>query len=119
MTKTTKTKDAKDYVGAADWAENAMALKPNSGTARRGADAAAFGRDLLEQALGGPDGVEKALGGRPALDPESKPGEHARIRHVRLGTELDARLASAERAESRKASDIMRAALDQYLPKKA
>ena len=43
----------KDYDAAAEWAEHDMTLHRRSGTARRGADAAAFGRELVERSQGG------------------------------------------------------------------
>jgi hypothetical protein len=43
----------KDYQAAADWAEHEMGLKPHSTTARRGAAAGEFGRELVERALAG------------------------------------------------------------------
>ncbi len=43
----------KDYTAAAEWAEHEMALPHNSATAVRGEEAAAYGRSVLERALGG------------------------------------------------------------------
>jgi len=43
----------KDYTAAAEWAEHEMTLPRNSATAVRGEEAAAYGRSVLERALGG------------------------------------------------------------------
>ena len=95
----------KDYQAAADWAEHEMTLKPNSRTARRGAIAADYGREV----------VERASGGRPSIDPNADPGQHARKRQVRLSAEIDQRLTALASAQQRSASEIMREALTDYL----
>lgn len=97
--------NAKDYQAAADWAEHAMVLKPDSTTALRGADAAKRGREVLA----------KALGGRPSIDPDAKPGQHARVRQVRVAAEVDARIEVLAAHRHVKASDIIREALAAYL----
>jgi hypothetical protein len=97
--------NAKDYQAAADWAEHAMVLKPDSTTALRGADAAKRGREVLA----------KALGGRPSIDPDAKPGQHARVRQVRVAAEVDARIEVLAAHRHVKASDIIREALAVYL----
>jgi len=97
--------NAKDYQTAADWAEHAMTLKPGSTTALRGQDAAKRGREVLA----------KALGGRPSIDPDAKPGQHARVRQVRVSTEVDARIEVLAADRHVKASDIIREALAAYL----
>ena len=97
--------NAKDYQTAADWAEHEMTLKPGSTTALRGADAAKRGREVLA----------KALGGRPSIDPDAKPGQHARVRQVRVAAEVDARIEVLAAHRHVKASDIIREALAAYL----
>src|SRR5437868_5924402 len=97
--------NAKDYQAAAAWAEHAMTLKPGSTTALRGHDAAKRGREVLA----------KALGGRPSIDPDAKPGQHARVRQVRVSTEVDARIEVLAADRHVKASDIIREALAAYL----
>jgi Ribbon-helix-helix protein, copG family len=97
--------NAKDYQTAADWAEHEMTLKPGSTTALRGDDAAKRGREVLV----------KALGGRPSIDPDAKPGQHARVRQVRVSTEVDARIEVLAADRHVKASDIIREALAAYL----
>ena len=94
----------KDYPAAADWAEHEMTLKPHSRTARRGAVAADYGREV----------VERASGGRPSIDPNAGPGQHARKRQVRLSAEIDQRLTALALAQQRSASAIMREALTDY-----
>ncbi|WP_158550726.1 ribbon-helix-helix protein, CopG family [Geodermatophilus sp. TF02-6] len=95
----------KDYQAAADWAEHQMQLRPDSITARRGAAAAQHGREALA----------RALGGRPSIDPTAEPGEHARVRQVRLPGDLDRQLAAVAAAQHRSASAVMRDALADYL----
>jgi predicted transcriptional regulator len=97
--------NAKDYQAAADWAEHAMALKPGSATALRGPDAAKRGREVLA----------RALGGRPSIDPDARPGQHARVRQVRVSAEVDARIEVLAADRHVKASDIIREALAAYL----
>src|SRR6185437_1738590 len=97
--------NAKDYQAAADWAEHAMTLKPRSTTALRGQDAAKRGREVLA----------KALGGRPSIDPDAKPGQHARVRQVRVPSDVDARIEVLAADRHVKASDIIREALAAYL----
>ena len=97
--------NAKDYQAAADWAEHEMTLKPGSTTALRGPDAAKRGREVLA----------KALGGRPSIDPDAKPGQHARVRQVRVSTDVDARIEVLAADRHVKASDIIREALAAYL----
>src|SRR5664279_1356374 len=101
--------NAKDYRAAADWAEHAMMLKPGSTTALRGADAAKRGREVLA----------KALGGRPSIDPDAKPGQHARVRQVRVSTDVDARIEVLAADRHVKASDTIREALAAYLATEA
>lgn len=95
----------KDYQLSADWAEKDMALKPASTTALRGQAAATFGRDLLE----------RASGGRPSIDPKARPGQHSPVRQVRLPTDVNDQLAALATAEHRSPSDVIRAALADYI----
>lgn len=95
----------KDYQRAAAWAEHDMTLPASSTTAVRGKAAAAFGRDVLE----------RATGGRPSIDPKASPGQHSPVRQVRLPVEVNEQLAALARAEHRSPSDVIRAALADYL----
>lgn len=95
----------KDYQQAAEWAEHDMTLKPASATALRGEAAATFGRDLLE----------RATGGRPSIDPKARPGQHSPVRQVRLPAEVNDQLAALAHAEHRSPSDVIRAALAEYI----
>ena len=97
--------NAKDYRAAAAWAEHEMTLKPGSTTALRGQDAAKRGREVLA----------KALGGRPSIDPDARPGQHARVRQVRVAAGVDARIEVMAADRHVKASDIIREALAAYL----
>ena len=95
---------ARDYEAASDWAEHKMKLKPKSRTALRGDDAAKRGREVLA----------RALGGRPSIDPNAVPGQHARVRQVRVSAELDAHIVALAADRNVKASDIIRDALTSY-----
>jgi Ribbon-helix-helix protein, copG family len=96
---------SKNYQAAADWAEHDMTLKPNSTTALRGEAAAEHGRAALE----------RALGGRPSIDPSAKRGQHSRTRQVRLPNDIDTKLDEVAASQNRRPSEIMRAALAEYL----
>ncbi len=95
----------KDYTAAAEWAEHEMALPHNSATAVRGEDAAAYGRSVLE----------RALGGRPSIDPDATPGQHSRVRQVRLPGSMDEGLATLAHQQHRTTSDVLRDAVTEYL----
>lgn len=95
----------KDAQALSDWAEREMVLKPNSRTALRGRPAAEFGRAT----------IERALGGRPPLDPNAAPGQHSPVRQVRLPAEVNDELTAVAAAEHRRPSDVIRAALADYL----
>lgn len=95
----------KDYRAAADWAEQEMTLTDSSATALRGEEAAAHGRRELE----------RALGGRPSIDPAAAPGQHARVRQVRLPADVNRRLEQLAGSQHRRPSDVMRDALAEYL----
>jgi hypothetical protein len=99
------TANNKDYENASDWAERDMTLKPASTTALSGDTAAEFGRDLLE----------RSTGGRPSIDPKARPGEHSPVRQVRLPAEVNDQLAALAQAQHRRPSDVIRAALTEYL----
>lgn len=105
-----------EYQAAADWAEQEMDLsQATGGTVRRGAAAAAHGRQMLEQAAGGPAELEKLLRGRPSIDPAAGPGEHSRVRQVRLPAAQNQQLDALAASQGRRPSDIMRDALAEYL----
>lgn len=95
----------KDYHAAADWAEHDMTLAESSTTALRGEEAAAHGRRELE----------RAMGGRPSIDPTAAPGQHARVRQVRLPADVNRRLEQVAGSQHRRPSDVMRDALAEYL----
>jgi hypothetical protein len=95
----------KDFDDAAQWAERDMNLPKNSTTARRGEDAAAYGQSVLE----------RALGGRPSIDPQAAPGQHSKVRQVRLPQAINEQLDAVARQQHRRTSDIMREALAEYL----
>ena len=106
MTTTTPLiRTERDYQGLADWAEHEMALDPHSPTAEHGEAAARSGQALLL----------RALGGRPSVDPDAAPGQHARKRQVRLPASVDAELEALAAFQQRKISAVMRDALTDYL----
>lgn len=85
------------------------------GTVRRGAAAAAHGRQILEQAAGGPAELEELLRGRPSIDPDAGQGEHSWVRQVRLSAAQDQQLEARAASGGRSSSDIMREAAAEYL----
>ena len=94
-----------DYDALADWAEREMNLPKNSTTAKRGADAARAGRELLERV---------GAGGRPSLGSDDETGESPR-RQVRLPRNLSQRLDSLAKEQHRTPSDVMREAVERYV----
>ena len=94
----------KDYDAAAQWAERNMRLPKGSTTALRGKDAAVYGRSVLE----------RAFGGRPSIDPEAAPGQHSKVRQVRLPQATIEQLDAVARRQHRRASEVMRDALSEY-----
>ncbi|MBA3019649.1 ribbon-helix-helix domain-containing protein [Propionicimonas sp.] len=94
-----------------DFAENLTARDFAGTTAHTGEQATTLGRALLENALGGPEGVDKALGGRPSLSTAGI----SPSRTVRLPRDLDSALINLARAEGRKPSAIVRDAVADYL----
>lgn len=105
-----------DYQADADWAEHEMGLtQATGGTVLRGAASAAHGRQMLEQAAGGPAELDKLLRGRPSIDPDAGPGEHSRVRQVRLPAAQNQQLDALAASEGRRPSEIMREAVAEYL----
>ncbi len=104
-----------EYQAAADWAEHEMDLsKATGGTALHGDAAAAHGRQMLEQAAGGPAELERMVRGRPSIDPDAGPGEHSATRQVRLPAATNQQLDALAATQGRTASAIMRDALTDY-----
>ncbi len=89
----------------AAWAEDDMTLPVDSTTALRGAAAAEHGRAALA----------RALGGRPSIDPTAAPGQHARVRQVRLPAELDQHLQQLAQQQDRTPSAVLRDAVKDYV----
>ena len=58
------------------------------------------------------------MGGRPSIDPHAEPGQHARVRQIRVATEIDARIEVLAADRNVKTSDIIREALAAYLATK-
>lgn len=92
-----------DYDALSDWAENEMTLPAKSATAKRGRDAAAAGRALLDR-----------VGGRPSLDPTAEPGTVSPARQVRLPAHLDARIDAIAAQQGRSRSEVLRDAAAEY-----
>lgn len=80
-----------------------------------GEAAAASGRRMLEDVLGGPSALERALGGRPPLTPRAPKGHRSPVRSLRLPEELSKRLDERAEKEGRRPSDVLRDALTGYL----
>jgi hypothetical protein len=96
------TTTPKDYDAASSWAEDEMTLPTNSRTARRGAAAAAHGREMLA----------RAGAGRPAL-PETD--RLAVTQQVRLTTAEKEALQELGDRQNRKPSALAREAIREYL----
>lgn len=94
----------KNYDELAEWAERDMTLPVASKTAKRGKAAAEAGRELLRRSSG-----------RPSLDPEAKPGVYAPRRQVRLPESVSLSVDAIALHEGRKASEIMREAITEYV----
>lgn len=92
-----------DYDALSDWAENEMTLPIKSTTAKRGREAAAAGRALLDR-----------VGGRPSLDPDAEPGTESPVRQVRLPQSLDARIDAIAAQQGRSRSAVLRDAAAEY-----
>jgi len=100
---------------AAAWAEQDMVLRPDSPTALRGQDAAAYGRSALLDALGSPEALERAVRGRKTLG-RDRPAGRSPKRQVTVPADLDARAAAYIAAGgARDFSALARNALDEYL----
>lgn len=113
-TTTTTTAAERDQL-AARWAEQEMILPARSATALRGEAAAAHGRSLLEDAMGGPEAVERAVRGRKTLG-RHRPAGRSPKRQATLPEELDRRgLAFIEAGGAHDYSALMRTALAEYL----
>lgn len=95
------------------WAEGEVSPRPDS--IERGNTASASGRQLLEDALGGPEALHRAITGRPPLDATAAQGAHSKTHSFRLPESLSVKLKNQAKAESRRASEIVRDALDEYL----
>jgi hypothetical protein len=94
------------YEKAAEWAEHRMTLRRGgSSTVLRGADAAAFGNDL----------IERTRGGRPSIDPDAVPGQHSRAVQVRVDGDLDRALVDLAKSQHRSKSAVVRDALAAYV----
>ncbi len=99
---------ADDYEAAARWAETATI--DADATVESGPAAAESGRTLLRA----------ARAGRPALDVQNEPGQASPVRRFRLSVTLNAELddfveASKARGHDTTPSDVIRAALTEYL----
>ncbi len=99
---------ADDYEAAARWAETATI--DADATVESGPAAAESGRALLRA----------ARAGRPALDVQNEPGQASPVRRFRLSVTLNAELddfveASKARGHDTTPSDVIRAALTEYL----
>lgn len=103
------------YQAAADRDEEMNLRRATGGTVHHRAAAAAHGRALPEQAAGGPAEFEKALRGRPSIDPDAGPGEHSRVRQVRLPAAQNEQLDAVAASEGRRPSAVIRDAVAQYL----
>lgn len=96
-----------NYDDLAEWAEHDMNLPKDSASAKRGDDAAAAGRALLERV-----GV-----GRPSLAQNAGVSGVSPKRQVRLPQPLSNKLDELAERQHRKPSELMREAVEEYLQK--
>lgn len=100
-----------------EWAEDLSAFGTEAHLTSD-ADAAASGRAMLENALGGPEGVERAVRGRPVLSSRTAPharGYRSPQRTFRLPHDLDEKLTLLSAKQGRRQSDVVRDALAEYI----
>lgn len=109
------TNDKEHFDKLSEWAENEMELKPDSPTALRGPAAAAHARALMEEAGIGVAELNKLIGGRPALDPEAKPGSHSPKINIRVTEATNTLLKAEAKALGIKPSELVRRALTEWL----
>ncbi len=55
------------------------------------------------------------LGAASGTNPKARPGKHSPVRQVRLPAEVNEQLAALAHAEHRSPSDVIRAALTDYI----
>lgn len=96
-----------DYDELAEWAEHDMTLPMDSATARRGDDAAAAGRALLE----------RVGAGRPSLARDTGISGESPKRQVRLPRPLSNKLDELAERQDRNPSELMREAVEEYIQK--
>jgi hypothetical protein len=94
-----------EYREMATWAESEMDFDPDAPGVLYGEQAAQAGRDM----------IARALGGRPSIDPQAVPGQHAKNRTVRLPGALDAGLIAVAAQQNRRPSDVLRDAVTEYI----
>lgn len=97
-----------------EWAESEEFEIPADVRISRGDEAAAEGRAMLIAALGSEDAVRAAVSGRPSLSGTVGVGPSPK-RQVRLPIDLDQALTARAERENKRASEIIRDALDAYL----
>lgn len=96
-----------DYDELAEWAEHDMTLPKDSATAKRGDDAAATGKALLE----------RVGAGRPSLAQDAGISGVSPKRQVRLPQPLSNKLDELAQRQHRKPSELMREAVEEYIQK--
>lgn len=109
------TNDKEHFEKLSDWAENDMELKADSTTALRGPAAAAHARALMEQAGIDVAELNKLIGGRPALDPDAKPGAHSPKINTRVTEATNTLLKAEAKALGITPSALVRRALTEWL----
>lgn len=82
----------------------------------RGADSAAFGQQLLLDALGSENAVRKAVGGRPNLGHETAGNGPSPTIRVRVTNDQKKNIGILKtRMKMKRDSDVVRVALDEYV----
>lgn len=99
---------------ASEWVESEDFEIPADVRISQGDEASAEGRAMLIAALGSEDAVRVAVSGRPSLNGSVGVGPSPK-RQVRLPVDLDQALTARAERENKRASEVIRDALNAYL----
>lgn len=105
------------YEDAAEWADKEMDLAqlPKGAKIQRGAEAAAAGRALLEQAMGSQE-LDAVLGrGKPKLNAGAPAGTKADVRQARMPDSMIQALDALAKQRGVKSAVVIREAVAEYL----
>jgi hypothetical protein len=108
--------DQERYRKLAELEESPTGESTGGSDTRRGADAAAFGQQLLLGALGSEKAVTKAVGGRPNLGRKTAGQGASPAIRVRISSDQKAKLVTLKtQMKIERDSDLVRVALDEFM----